>query len=328
MYFPADIVQKRTGENWKYNPSVDDIIKTETVPANMRPAVNGDPSIGYPGNNFTPNPIKHWRKQRVPTFDAQDFTRSNTLENTFEIPGGTTVRQSSSKDCTICKDQTEVPSVNITYRPKNNINNKVGRFYPPTFADHSDYVNQCAANTNPLERCVSICDPEKKARMAVRYPSVINTNNSKPKYYTSNASYLQARCKTYKQNNFQYGTADVSKCQNLVQPNAFRPNCIGCSNCENKGICQQKVSYYKPNNCKFAVQGAVSSSGRIARLKLDTINRFAAGFNTNTNFGPNVANAYAYSSNSEAPFTIKNKIFKCSQNAGNFRKNGNPNVKC
>ena len=122
MYFPADIVQKRTGENWKYNPSVDDIIKTETVPANMRPAVNGDPSIGYPGNNFTANPMKHWRKQRVPTFDAQDFTRSNTLENTFEIPGGTTVRGASSKDCTICEDQTEVPSVNITYRPKNNIN--------------------------------------------------------------------------------------------------------------------------------------------------------------------------------------------------------------
>jgi len=324
----TDTIDKRTGANWKYIPSQDVIIKKETVPGNMRPAENGEPDIGYPGNQFSARPIKHWRKQRVPVYPNHGFSNSKTYQGTFEVPGGTTVVPANVK-CDPCDNQIVVPAVNITYRPKDDINNQVGRFAPETFADYSDFLNQCPPNNLVYEKCVSVCDPEKKARQRVRYPSAINKNSSKPKYYQSNAEYMRARCRTYEQNSFQFGgDKKVSKCENLVQPGAFRPNCQGCSNCQDKGICEQKISYYKPNNCKFAVQGGVSSGLRVARLKYDTINTFANGFVNDPNFGPAVANAYAYSGRPEAPFTIKNKMFNCNANAGLFRKTGNKNIQC
>lgn len=321
-------VGKRTGANWKYVPSQDTIIKSETVPGNMRPAANGEPNISYPGNNFSARPIKHWRKQRVPVYKDHGFSNSKTLEGTFEVPGGTTV-VSYPASCKPCDNQVTVPEVSVTYRPTDDINNKVGHFAPQTFADYSDYLNQCAPNNLVYDKCVSVCDPEKNARQRVRYPSAINKNSSKPKYYQSNAEYMRARCRTYEQNSFQFGgDKKVSKCDNLVQPGAFRPNCQGCACKNGKSACDQKVSYYKPNNCKFAVQGGVSSGLRVARLKYDTVNTFANGFVNNPNFGPAVANAYAYSGRPEAPFTIKNKMFNCNENAGSFRKTGNKNVKC
>lgn len=335
MYFPADLVDKRTGENWKYNPEKDVTIKRETTSGKVRPAANGIPNeplngvSGLDGNQFSARPLKHWRKQRTQVYTNHGFTNNRSLETTFQVPGATTVVSSNaSSQCEPCKNQYLVPSVGVTYRPKDDVNNKVGQFAPQTFADYSDFLNQCPPNHLQYNKCVSICDPEKNAKLRVRYPSTLNTNSSKPKYYTSNASYLKARCKTYSQNQFQYGGENVSKCQNLAQPGAFKPNCVGCSNCDNENKCEQKISYYKPNNCKFAVQGGVSSGLRVSRLKYDTVNKFANGFANNPNFGPSVANAYAYSSRSETPFTIKNKIFNCSQNASSFRRNGNSNIKC
>jgi len=319
MYRPVDLVRTRTGENWKYNVDKDNIINTETIPGNMRPATNKDARVSYPGNNFRANPIKHWRKQYSQVDDSQDIVKTKQVNEFYDIPGATIVRKAttvtSPYNCDDCGEGI-IPAVDITYQSKgHNDNIKLG--------DETDYINQCATDNVSQTRCVAICDPEYKARMRTRYPSAINTNNSKPKYYTTNSSYLQARCRTYKQNNFQYGNEDIysDKCDILNDPQAFRPNCTGCVRCPD---CSNKISYYKPNNCKFAVQGAVSSSGRIARLKLDTINTFASGFNNsnNPNFGPNVANAYAYSGRADAPFTIKSKMFNCSPNIGRFRRTG------
>ena len=318
---------RRTGANWKFIPSHDTIIKKETTAGNMEPAANGQPDIAIPGNEFSPRPIKHWRRQRTQVYPNHGFTNSRTLQTTFEVPGATTVVPENTV-CDPCENQYLVPAVDVTYRPTDDINNKVGKFAPQSFADYSDFLNQCPPNEFQYEKCVSVCDPETKARKRVQYPSSVNKNSSKPKYYQSNASYLRARCRTYEQNSFHYGDKAVSKCQNVVEPGAFRPNCQGCSNCSEKGICNQKVSYYKPNNCKFAVQGGVSSGLRVARLKYDTITTFANGFVNDPNFGPAVANAYAYSGRPDAPFTLKNKIFNCQQNAGLFRKTGNKNVKC
>jgi hypothetical protein len=326
MYFPT--AQARTGKNWKFIPSQDTTIKKETVAGNMRPAANGEQNISVPGNEFSARPIKHWRRQRTQVYPNHGFSNARTLQTTFEVPGGTTVVPESTV-CDPCENQYRVPAVNVTYRPTDDINNKVGHFMPESFSDYSDFLNQCPPNTLQYDKCVYVCDPEKTARRRVQYPSTVNKNSSKPKYYQSNASYLKARCRTYDQNSFHYGDKkDISKCQNLVEPGAFRPNCQGCSNCVDKGICEQKISYYKPNNCKFAVQGGVSSSLRVARLKYDTVNTFANGFVSDPNFGPAVANAYAYSGRPEAPFTLKNKLFNCSGNAGKFRRTGVKNIKC
>ena len=308
----------RIGQNWKYNPNKDDIVKTETISGHMRPATNKDAGLSYPGNNFKANPIKHWRKQSIA---VQEIVRTKDVNQFYDTPGATTIRTIAQypPNCDDCANETLVPPVNVTYREKNKEDNF-------DLSDTTNYVNQCPIDTVPRTKCVTVCDPAHKARMAVRYPSAINTNSSKPKYYTSNSSYLQARCRTYSQNNFQYGNVNETKCGILNDPKSFRPNCQGCINCDDNGC--SKISYYKPNNCKFAVQGAVSSSGRIARLKLDTVNQFAAGFNNDPNFGPNVANAYAYSGRSDAPYTIKSKNFVCSTNIGKFRRTGTRTLNC
>jgi hypothetical protein len=323
MYRPADLVKTKTGENWKYNKNEDNIINTETIPGNMRPATNKDSRVLYPGNSFRANPLKLWRKQYIKALDSQDIVKTKQVNEFYDTPAATIVRNADSEISPInCEDCGEaiIPAVNITYQSK-------GHEDYFDLSETSNYVNPCAADNVAETRCVAVCDPEHKARMRTRYPSAINTNNSKPKYYTTNSSYLQARCRTYKQNNFQYGNVDQTKCGILNNPQAFRPNCTGCVGCPD---CSNKISYYKPNNCKFAVQGAVSSSGRIARLKLDTINTFAGGFNNsnNPNFGPNVANAYAYSGRADAPFTVKSKMFNCSPNIGKFRRTGRNSLNC
>ncbi len=50
--------------------------------------------------------------------------------------------------------------------------------------------------------------------------------------------------------------------------------------------------YYKPSNSKFATQGSVDASSRLARLKYDTITSSASSFTTA--YGRHTANALAY----------------------------------
>lgn len=323
IYFPSDLVKKRTGENWKFNRTQDQVVKMETVPGHIFLG-NFLDTVDNPTNcnPFTANPIRHWRKQGVGiTTDRIDIVRTKNLQNYYEKPGSSTIRTNTTNppDCNqgSCANQLIIPDYNIAYR-KNNENDYIG-----TLSGRTSFVNPCATANDTFSRCVAVCNPEYKARMRTRYPSRINKDNSKPKYYTTNSSYLQARCRTYAQNNFQYGTNDQvnDNCAILnggASASSFRPNCLGCIGCP---ACSKR-SVYKPNNCKFAVQGAVTSSGRIARLKLDTITKFAAGFTNDPNFGPNVANAYAYSGRADAPFTVKNKNFVCSTGIGRFRRTG------
>ena len=55
---------------------------------------------------------------------------------------------------------------------------------------------------------------------------------------------------------------------NIVFGEFYSNNCA--NNCS---INNNLVVIYKPNNHKFSIQGAVSSSSRIDKLKLDTINK-------------------------------------------------------
>jgi hypothetical protein len=63
--------------------------------------------------------------------------------------------------------------------------------------------------------------------------------------------------------------------------------------------------YYKPNNSKFAKQGAVSSSDLIARKKYDTITTSASS--VRTAYGNSTANALAYGATNET-YTLKDRI--------------------
>lgn len=63
--------------------------------------------------------------------------------------------------------------------------------------------------------------------------------------------------------------------------------------------------YYKPSNSKFASQGGVDSSSRLARLKYDTVTNSANTFLTA--YGKQTANALAYGVSSPG-YTVKDKI--------------------
>jgi len=95
-----------------------------------------------------------------------------------------------------------------------------------------------------------------------------------------------------------------------------------------------KRIYYKPNNSKFAQQGAVTSSSLINRLKFDTINDAAVKTNGNvfnkefTNvYGSNIANALAYGV-SENPYTMKDKIGYPNPTYPSFLPGSNVQRKC
>lgn len=74
---------------------------------------------------------------------------------------------------------------------------------------------------------------------------------------------------------------------------------------------------YKPNNYKFAKQGAVSSSTRILKLKVNTIEKNAVTFKKDINYNPPV-----YFNSSSNPFILKSKVEQC--NPGYYHKDGNP----
>jgi len=63
--------------------------------------------------------------------------------------------------------------------------------------------------------------------------------------------------------------------------------------------------YYKPSNSKFATQGGVDSSSRLARLKYDTVTKSANTYMTA--FGKQTANALAYGVPGPS-YSIKEKI--------------------
>jgi hypothetical protein len=108
-------------------------------------------------------------------------------------------------------------------------------------------------NTQEVFKSVECCETITPTRQA-------NTVLS-PTYYTSNAQYLKARCRTYDQRAFHFEQSGGTLLANCSQ------SCpSGC-----------RTVSYKPNNAPFSTQGAVSSSNRIMRLKYDAITGGASG---------------------------------------------------
>jgi hypothetical protein len=137
-------------------------------------------------------------------------------------------------------------------------------------------------------------------------------------YYSDTTGYLKSRCKTYQQNasinraaNIQYTGAD----QELLWPtsSATGPQVYRTSDtyqprvnpyaCDNTGGASTVI--FKPNNRQYSIQGAVDSSTRIEKLKLNTINTNANSLRTA--FGNEAASACRFTGSSDTPFFLKNK---------------------
>ena len=72
-----------------------------------------------------------------------------------------------------------------------------------------------------------------------------------------------------------------------------------------------KLVVYKPNNYQYAQQGAVSSSTRILKLNVDTIQTNAASFSKNDAGIPYTSSNLLNYQNNNVPFILKNKTSKC-----------------
>ena len=144
-------------------------------------------------------------------------------------------------------------------------------------------------------------------------------------YYTNSKSYLQSRSKTYENKLYNtnisghsYYDADGNYIHPTDNLSTTSSHFHGHSKCDpdnvtNKANC--KITVYKPNNQQYGVQGAVDSSSRLERLKLNTITKNYSTFYKTDTWGttgysttenPNIH----YTGNPVAPYFIKSKVTK------------------
>jgi hypothetical protein len=112
----------------------------------------------------------------------------------------------------------------------------------------------------------------------------------KKKYYTDTKAYMRSKGVLYDQKITPTRLLNESKNEYATQ------NCAACDNVT------PATTIYKPNNAQYAQQGAVDSSARLTRLKLDMVNKNAASYKDT--FG---TTAPRYLGMSLTPYFLKSK---------------------
>ena len=118
-----------------------------------------------------------------------------------------------------------------------------------------------------INDCITVKSAPKYTR---HYSGKISKN-----YYTRSEEYLKARNRTHLQNQFGYlisGNSDAKPGSENATNNKYR-NTVNNKNCSN-------VSN-NPINHKYAVQGPVSNSLRLERVKRDTFRDYYSEINMN-----------------------------------------------
>lgn len=230
-----------------------------------------------------PNPIKHWRKQLIPSQGVKSSSRVVGVSQVMDRPGGSNhlVNQQEDSACINCS---------------HNMINYISKDSESTF-------NYC------FEKSTNCLDKNGK-KIVISNPARVRRSAStvvKKEYYTTSKAYLKNRVKLYNQNQTLSNT-------NPQEAPMFDTRSTNCCDGSNNTV---KV-YYKPNNPGYSKEGAVTSSNRIAKLKYDTIqnqNEQNKCCNDNSTFGLS-QNALQYRGNAEAPYYLKSKIqtpieYKC-----------------
>ena len=258
------------------------------VPSFSRPDLNSS------GPNFKANPIRHWRKQLIPTSTTGTNSRSN-ISMPINTPGGS-VYLGNVKDNTSCLLSTAgINSAKVLENIEKYDNTDFKNMDGDSFYDTENNKMACVA-----------CNPEVK--QIKRATTILSK-----KYYSDTKGYMRSRCVLYDQKltanpivGINYFEADG---QTLLLPSDSptgpqvrqSQNCT--TNCNTNTSC---TTIYKPNNTQFMQQGAVDSSSRIARLKLNTVNKNAVSYKDT--FG---TTASKYMGMSSTPYFLKSKYQKC-----------------
>ena len=227
------------------------------------------PDLNVSGVEFKANPIKHWRKQLMPNAGSGASNRRAGISMPMDLPGGAVYlgNVSANTDCLLdaTADTTGL----------------------------KEYIKY-----NDVSGCLSgPCNPEKNR---IRSATTILSK----KYYTDHHSYMRSRCNLYEQKLTALPVPDIvylDTNDNLLPvtgANAIRQT-QNCATCPTPTHCQ---TIYKPNNAQYAKQGAVDSSDRITRLKLNTVNTNAASYKAT--FG---STAPRYLGMASTPYFLKSK---------------------
>ena len=317
------------------------ISTNSSVPNYSRPL---DGSEQYPiGPSFAARPIKHWRKQ-LNTVHESSRARAG-VGMPMDLPGGSVYlgNKESNTNCTTCV-------TNENGQETTGLKENIEKYDDTKFTSSTaDSFYDCV-NDKPV--CVA-CNPVNNI---IRRATTVLSKT----YYTDTKGYLKSRCLTYNQKlstNPMPGVVYFSQQgQPLYPTNAPNgpqvrstqnclTNCNSCPNCTNSTCnlagtdCKDFAScvacnsgrqcssvpsptIYKPNNAQFAVQGAVSSSARIDRLKYNTITNNGGSFYSA--WGAEGANAGRYQGTTNGPYFLKSKYYKCEPQQ--YHKNGNKRI--
>lgn len=293
------------------------------IPGLIRPNTNGiNANVNihdFAGPDFKPRPIKHWRRQlRATSYNGNTSSGSRVATISLATqPGGMIYKNTNNCSC---------DGSGNAYVISNNFNPQSTGNYNDTKIENIGYVQ--IGNNNYQERinndnnyeiltglyntkCIN-CSPENNIIKSA------NTLLSKA-YYTTHAAYLKSRCNTYDQNISMVPQNNITYLDNngnLLWPNnspngpqvyttTDQYNPKSTQTCNGGKQIKQNV-IYKPNNRQYGTQGAVTSSTRLDKLKLDTVNKNAASLRAS--FGNEGASACSYRGYSDTPYFLKNKF--------------------
>lgn len=285
-FAPADPYKRSSRGLPSYNPSLELVENKQQEQSIGRYSGIYTSARGQGSGRSGPlNPIKHWRKQLIP---SQGYvTGKPSLDNVILNPGGSTVvSQNEKTDC--CgynnNDPNDPNGMLFTYINRGYQNQKDCNCKP------ENVIRNQLSNYQP----VAFNNPERITRP--RSSQTILKKN----YYTTSSAYLKSRVKLYDQNQTlskiptNYLTMnDGEALNNLVPPSNnnwvypvndsgggsqlfYSNNCISdpsmCCNTFPNSMksCQTKV-IFKPNNPFYGVQGAVDASTRILQAKYNAI---------------------------------------------------------
>jgi hypothetical protein len=255
---------------------------TSSAPLNIRPMTNKDYSNNITNKFGLPKPLKHYRKGRtIVNYNIPESERTWQQLNSA-------VKSSSAGH--LVSDTMDKPGTNYIVKPSSDGNCESCHTNASRHIINTLVNKTISSSEVPQVKTTSstfCCNMEKNALKRVRPSNTVLNKN----YYTTLQAYRQARCKTYDQKAFNFIATDESLPNNTYLANCY-PNTAAC-----------KLSVYKPNNSKYAQQGAVSSS-------LNTMNKNVETITTNANsFNAPLSKQIAELGGN--PFILKMKTEKC-----------------
>lgn len=245
---------------------------------------------------FRALPNKIYRREIVSVNNPKSSGGVAKVSLTMDIPGGTIVNTKSD----ICQGIMGIVDLNYdksktALQCSNGCNSYLDN---DSSQRNSKYIQSLSLQDNARRRVRS---------SGMMRPRFKENRNGQSDNYASSGQYLHSRNKTFQQNQFsnlRVGDSTAIPGSTASQGNKYASNTI--QYCDSSSTLTKYVPvYYKPNNSKFAQQGAVDAGCRLTRLKYDTITN--SGNSMREAYGPSTANALAYGVPSNG-YTIKDKI--------------------